>query len=227
MAGPLAAADKGRLTGTVDRPRRVTAVFAKDRTSDEKDKVYPGTINRKTGRFVIEGLPLNAVYDVVIDYGGARLEGVNLKVRPSDYEEERPLTREDAGAIKKGVLEQTKFEDKVHFLAIEGNAQHAAVLLHKLRTKPFYESKPGEVIWRLELWHFERPDETWVKDQDELFIVFYRERLPKTDFDKKAVTFDRRLGGHRLTAKRPAHDVGAVRLPPGKPGIRLRAEKSP
>ena len=33
-------------------------------------------------------------------------------------------------------------------MTITGNIQHAAVILNKLRTKPFYESKPGEVIWR-------------------------------------------------------------------------------
>jgi hypothetical protein len=216
------AAEKGRIIGTVNRPATVTAVFAKDRLSEEKDRVYPGKLDRKTGRFVIDGLPLGAVYDCVIDHGGARLEGVNLKVSPSDFEEEQPLTREDVVELKKTVLATNKFEDRIEFLTIRGNAQHAAVLLNKLRTKPFYESKPGEVIWRLELWHFEKPDETWVKDQDELFIVFYRERLQRKDFDKKVVTFDAALGGLRLTARRPVIEVGRVKLPRKEPGIRFR-----
>jgi hypothetical protein len=228
-AGPLDAADKagkGRLTGRVAKPRQVTAVFAKDRTSNEKDKIYPGKIDKKTGKFVVAGLPLDAVYDLVIDYGGARLEGVDLKVPRSEYEEEQPLTKDDVAALKKAVLAQTKFEDKIEFLTISGNIQHAAVLLNKLRTKPFYESKPGEVIWRLELYHFERPDETWVKDQEELSIVFYRERLQKKVFDKKTVTFDALLGGHKLTAEKPALDLGTVKLPPVKAGIRFRGEKA-
>ena len=43
----------------------------------------------------------------------------------------------------------------------------------------------------------ERPEETWVKVQDELFFVLHRERLPKDEFDRKAVVFDPRLGGLR------------------------------
>jgi hypothetical protein len=224
-AGPLAAAEKGRITGRVDKPKQVTAVFAKDRMSDEKDKIYPGKIDRKTGKFVITGLPLDAVYDLVIDHGGSRLEGLDLKVPPSDYEEEQPMTKEDVEALKKVILAQNHFEDKIEFLTIQGNIQHAAVMLNKLRTKPFYESKPGEVIWRLELWHFERPDDTWIKDQDELFMVFYRERLQKKLFDKKSLTLDSKLGGHKLTGKNPALDLGTIKLPDTKPGIHCRVEK--
>lgn len=222
-APPRAAAGKGRLTGTVDKPASVTAILAKDRTSGEKDRVFPGKIDRQTGRFVIDGLPLGASYDCVIDYaGGARLEGVNLKVPPSDYEEEQPLTKDDVAALQKTVRATNKFEDKIEFLAVRGNVQHAAVVLNKLRTKPFYESKPGEVIWRLELWHFEKPEDTWVKDQDELFVVLYRERLQKKDFDRKALTLDPRLGGHKLTPGKPALDLGTIRLPARVPGIRFR-----
>src|SRR5437899_2676863 len=77
---PAGAAEKGRITGRVDNPKQVSAVFAKDRMSDEKDKIYPGKVDAKTGKFVIAGLPLGAVYDLVIDHAGARLEGVDLKV---------------------------------------------------------------------------------------------------------------------------------------------------
>jgi hypothetical protein len=220
--GTAAAAENGRLTGTIDKPKLVKAVFAKDRMSEEKDRIYQGRIDGKTGQFVVEGLPVDAVYDLIIDYDGGRLEGVNLKVPPSDYEEEQPLTKEDMAALKKTCINQSPFEDKIEVLAIEGNCQHAAILLNKLRTRPFYESKPGEVIWRLELWHFEKPEETWVKDQDELFIVFYRERLQKRVFDKKALTLDPRLGGHKPTAKKPALSLGKIELPGQDPGIRLR-----
>jgi hypothetical protein len=227
--GPLPAAvkktaGKGRLAGRVDKPKQVTAVFAKDRMSDEKDKIYPGKIDKKTGKYVITGLPLNAVYDLVIDHGGARLEGVDLKVRPSDYEEEQPLTKDDIAALKKAVHAQTKFEDKIEFMTIHGNIQYAAVLLNKLRTQPFYESKPGEVIWRLEVYHFEKPDDVWVKDQEELSIVFYRERLQKKVFDKKSLTLDAALGGHKLTAEKPSLDLGTIKLPSTKAGIYYRGK---
>src|SRR5262249_31731970 len=100
LASSAIAADKGTITGTIVDPKGVTAVTAVD-GAQEKDKKYKGTIDAKTGRFTIADLPLDATYDVVIDAGAIRLEGVNLKVPPSDFEEEMPLTKDDALAIKK------------------------------------------------------------------------------------------------------------------------------
>ena len=219
--GPTWAAETGTITGKVDRPSEVTSVRAIDR-SEEKDKVFKGKIDPATGTFTIAGLPLGKTYDVVIDVGPVRLEGVNLKVPRSDFEEEQPLAKEDIEALTKAAKLLNKFEDKIEIMTITGNIQHAAVLLNKLRTQPFYESKPGEVIWRLELWRFEKPEETWVKVQDDLFLVMYRERLQKADFDKKALTLDAALGGLKPTEKETSVDVGKVTLPDKKPGIRLR-----
>jgi hypothetical protein len=220
---PVATVKTGTITGTVDQPRQVTAVSAVDRATDKK---YAGKLDAKTGRFTIDGLPLGHRYDCQIDFVGARLEGVNFKVPRSDYEEEQPLSEEDRATIKEKVRGLNQFEDVVEILAVEGNIQHAVILLNKVRTKPFYGSKAGEVIWRAELWHFERPEETWVKTTDELFGVLYRERLAKTDFDKKSVTFDARLGGLEVTRKQPRVDLEAIKLPDKKPGIRLRAGKA-
>jgi hypothetical protein len=219
------ASETGRIGGTIAKPALATAVTAIDRTSGKTDKKYPGKLDAQTGRFVIEGLPLGATYDVVIDVTGARLEGINLKVSPSDFEEEQPLTKEDIAALKAQAVALNKFEDHIEVLAVTGNTQHAAVVLNKLRTKPFYESKPGEVIWRLELWHFERPEETWVKDQEELFLVFYRERIQKSVYDKKSITLDPALGGHKLMGKMASVDLGLIKLPSTEPGIRLRQSK--
>src|SRR5437764_570882 len=82
--------------------------------------------------------------------------------------------------------------------------------------------KPGEVIWRLEVWRFEKPDEAWIKVQDELFLVLYRQRLQKADFDKKTLTLDPALGGIKLTEKQTSIDLGKVALPGKEAGIKLR-----
>ena len=110
-------------------------------------------------------------------------------------------------------------------MAITGNIQHAAVLLNKLRTKPFYESKPGEMIWRLELWRFEKPDETWIKVAGRAVP----RPLPRTDcrradFDKKSLTLDPALGGVEADGKsNRTWTLGKVdRCRTAKPGIRLR-----
>jgi hypothetical protein len=222
LAPGVVAAETGTITGTIAAPRGVTAVRAINRAEDD-DKKYTGKVDPKTGRFTIDKLPLKATYDLVVDAGSTRLEGVNLKVPPSDFEEEQPLTREDRAAITKICKALNKFENEIEIMVISGNCQHAAVLLNKKRTTPFYESKPGEMIWRLELWHFDKPEEDWIKSQEYLAIMFYRERLQKSAFEKKSLTLDPALGGFSLSEKETKIDVGKVVLPDGKAGVKLRA----
>lgn len=215
------AADSGSITGTLTDGRGVTGVTAVDR-SEDKDRHFKGTVDPKSGKFTIAGLPLGATYDLVIDVGAARLEGVNLKVPPSDYEEEMPLTKADVAAIHKICQALNKFENEIDVLTVAGNCQHAAAVLNKRRTTPFYDSKPGEVIWRLELWHFDKPEDDWIKSQEYLGIIHYRERLQKSAYDAKSLTLDPALGGIRPSAKERTVDLGRVVPPDGKPGVKLR-----
>ena len=222
-----AAAVSGSITGSVEAKSSATAVAAIDRSSGKK---IVGKVEPETGKFHIDGVPLDKMFDVIIDFKSAagsglalwRLEGVSMKVPRSEYEEEQPLAVEDVATIKEKVLGLNQFEDVVEILAIDGNIQHAAVLVNKLRTKPFYESKPGEIIWRPELWHFERPEDTWVKVQDELFVILYRERIQRSEFDRRSVTFDSSLGGLRLTEGAPKLELGSIKPPDARPGVRYR-----
>jgi hypothetical protein len=218
----IRAAEPGTITGRVDMPGEVTAISAIDRSNDKK---FPGKIDAKTGTFTISGLPAGAKYDLILDVGTVRLEGVNFKVPHSDFEEEQPQTKEDREALDKIARHLNKFENEIDVMAIVGNVQHAAVLLNKRRTTAFINSNPGEMVWRLELWHFEKPDDTWIKVQDELAIVLYRQRLQKSEFAKKALTLDPALGGIEVSDKQPSVDVGKVELPGKEPGIRLRMKK--
>lgn len=225
LAIPLtAAADTGSVVGTVARPDAVKAVAAVFR--DDKPVTYAGKFDAKTGAFTVPGLPLGKSYDLIIDLNsGARLEGVNMRVPKTDFiDADPPLIKADEAKLQEITKNLSKFEDVHEFLAVGGNAQHAAVVMNKLRTKPFYESKPGEVVWRLEVWFYSREDldDPWVKDQDTLFIIHYRERLQRADYDRKSVTLDPKLGGLRPTETGATIDVGTVPLPDGKPGIRLR-----
>ena len=45
-------------------------------------------------------------------------------------------------------------------------AYQDAVVVNKLRTRPFHASKPGEVTWRLELWHQVRIVWVFMQGQD-------------------------------------------------------------
>src|SRR5262245_33158184 len=106
------AAETGSVSGTIADAKGVTSVKAVDRSA-EKDKVYTGKVDTKTGKFIIAGLPLSKPYDLIIDAGTSRLEGVNLKVPRSDFEEEMPLTKDDTKQIEKISKMLNKFENEI------------------------------------------------------------------------------------------------------------------
>lgn len=214
---------EGAITGRLGEGADANAVAAIDRRAQQR---YTGILERD-GTFRVTGLRVGACYDLAVDYQQARLEGVDLRVPPSDYEQEQPLTDEDRQELRERMQRLNRFEDVLEFLAIEGNVQHAAVLVNKLRTRPFFGSKPGEVIWRAEIWHFTRPEDHWVKTSDELFVVLYRKRFSRQDYDQQTITFDPRLGGLCLTAEMPVIDLGTIVLPAPRPGIRLATEQPP
>ena len=212
----------GAIVGTVSQPDAVAAVSAVNRDTGKR---FPGRIEAAAGGFIVDNLPPEADYDCVFDCkSGARLEGVNLKVPPSEYVEEQPLSSADIETIRAKVLSMDKFENQVDILCITGNVQHAAILMNKLRAGGFYNSKAGEVIWRAEIVHFERPEETWTKVGDQLYVLLYRERIQKSVYEKKSVTFDPRLGGIRVPPGPEPANVGRVVLPAAAPGIRLRGD---
>ncbi len=215
-----ARAATGSVAGTVDKPAAVTKVIAVNRAEDKR---YPGEVDAKTGRFTVKDLPLNTTYDLIIEAGDATLEGVNLNVPHSDFEIEQPLTKDDVKAVTATVKSLNPFENNVEVMTVVGNVQHAAVLLNKTRTTPFVNQAPGEMIWRVEVWQFEKPDETWIKDRSgDLFVVLHRERLQKSDFEKKSLTLDPTLGGVAVTEKQPDVELGKVVLPSNERGVRLR-----
>ena len=218
LAGPLRAADTGLLIGHLPGTNPVTAVAAVCRADGTR---FAGTVDPATRRFRVAGLPLDKDLDCIIEWGGARLEGVNFRVPRSDYEEEQPLSPQDAQFIRDRALAMNRFEDLVEVLAVAGNRQHAAVLLNKRRTQAFVNSQPGEIIWRVELWHYERPEEDWVRCQED-FGMLDRERIPQAQFARKSVTFDPALGGLRLTAAQPTVELGEIAPPTVEPGIRFR-----
>ena len=211
----------GIISGRLTQPDGAASVAAVDRESGSR---YNGTIDLQTGEFKIGGLPLGKSYDCIIDYAGARLEGVSMIVPPSDYVEEQPLSEEDIEIITKKVRRLNTFENEVEIMSIEGNIQNAAVMLNKLRTGGFYGSGSGELIWRAELWHFERPEETWVKVQDELFVLYYRERIHASQYAAKCLTFDSALGGIEIKAALPPIDLGDIAPPVAEKGVHYRGK---
>ena len=238
-AAQVAVAVTGRITGVIDKPDQVAAVYVIDRRNTSVGQLavrkYPAQLDRKTGRFTASKLPLGIRYDCVIQFGKALLEGVDLSVKAAMFEDDfgtpvevkEPLTDDDRQTITDLIRGQSKFMDRADVLAMRGNPLYAAVLVNKVRTTPFYASAPGEALWRTELWHFERPEEIWLKSQDELFIVLHRERLPYRAYKEKSIAFDPALGGLLPTEDHPVVDLGPIKLPAAKPGVRFRAQPKP
>jgi len=96
----VAAADTGSVVGTVEKPDAVKAVAAVLR--DDPPVTYSGKLDPKTGQFTVPGLPLDQSYDLLIELSsGARLEGVNLKVKPTDFKDgDPPLVKAEEEKLK-------------------------------------------------------------------------------------------------------------------------------
>ena len=231
------AGEVGIVSGTFEKPGTIKSVAAIDRAwRDEAinkpmpPRPIPVKFDAKSGEFAFE-LPADKVVDLIVDYqNGTRLEGVNLKYKRSDFvEEDPPITTGDVEKLKVLTKNYSKFENEHEIIAVAGNAQYACVLVNRLKTTPFYEQKPGEIIWRLELLHFEKPEdaEYWVKDQDRVFTLYYRERLQQKAYAAKSITLDPKLGGIVVTKDRPKLAIGVVTAPDEKPGIKLRNPPPP
>jgi len=228
---------QGTITGKLDQPATVKSIIAIDRTwLDEQinkpmpRQPIPVKLDASSGEFSLQ-LPAGQVVDLIVDYqNGSRLEGVNLQVKRSDYiEEDPPLTTEDAEKLRALTARLSKFENEHQILALAGNVQHACVFVNRLKTEDFYLKQPGEVIWRLELLHFEKPDdaEYWVKGQDRVFVLYYRERLQRKAYDAKSITFDPKLGGLQVTKEQPQLALGLIAVPNAKAGLHLRNPPAP
>ncbi len=223
LCGEMNVVEAGAISGTVDKPEAVTKLTAINRADDKR---YPGVVDAKTGKFMVKDLPLGAAYDLLFEFGDhGLLEGVNFNVPHSDYEIEQPMSKDDVKTLTEQVKSLNQFENNVEIMTVTGNIQYAKVLLNKSRTTPFVNQVPGEMIWRVEVWAFEKPEETWVKEQGgDLFVVLHRERIQKTEFDKKSVTLDPVLGGLQPTDKQETVELGKVVLPSNEPGVRFRVE---
>ncbi len=108
-------------------------------------------------------------------------------------------------------------------MTVTGNIQHAEVLLNKTRTTPFVESEARRddlARWRCGSSRSRR--RLGQGAGGDLFVVLHRERIQKTEFEKKSVTLDPALGGVQLTDKQENVELGKVVLPSNEPGVRLR-----
>jgi len=78
------------------------------------------------------------------------------------------------------------------------------VLVEKIRDeKTTLPSRQPFIIWRVELFTFEKAYDQWSKVAHTEFVL-YRKRMPVPEFDKMNWVFEPALGGIELTEKEPA-----------------------
>jgi hypothetical protein len=175
---------------------------------------------------VFEDLPVPASFSLMFETESGMVRGWDAVVPDDDFEEPQPLSRAARNAIllKLARGSASRFADRVVALDIEGNAQHAAVLLTKLRTRQFTGGgyRPGEWVWRVERHLFESEDgESWVHDQDLPLYTIIRRRMFEPEYRKVRMAFSRRLGGIRLTNTMPEVVLAKIGMPRIESGVHV------
>lgn len=191
----------GVIIGTIEPPDVLQSIAAVDR---ESKQTVTGQIDRRHGAFRIAGLIVGRRYDLVLKTTLGRIEGADMSVEPanSSTTASRPATKpasrafgdSDRDAIERLVAGPQRFADEVRILLLNGVGERAAVLVEKLRTRRFHQSKPDEVIWRVELWYFAFWYGGWAR-QPHAERVLYRQRMPRGQLDATTWVFTDKLGG--------------------------------
>jgi len=214
------------LTGSAAVQRQaeqITTTKGKEHDIGMYARVYEGRITE--GKLVIEGLPVPGVYDLQFETkNGGMVCGWDPNVPESDYVGDPPLEDEAKTKILKKMADEefSAFSDQMWILDMQGNVQHAVLLVMALRMRPFVGGnyQPGEWVWRIERWQWENPEEdTWVPYRRRPFYALNRQRLYEKQLKEKQILFARHLGGICLTKERQTVDLGAIQLPQPVPGV--------
>ncbi len=142
-----------------------------------KEKYTSQSFDPQTGEFAFAPLPADATYDLVaVLEDGRIIEGIDLEFVDERLNALASLRREylgmtpeprqtfttlDSNAIKAFIAQIEDFMDIRRALYIRGIGDKATVLVELLRVRSFYASESDEVIWRVELWYFQRRNGLW------------------------------------------------------------------
>jgi hypothetical protein len=82
-----------------------------------------------------------------------------------------PLADDDKAAILDIVAQVKAFTNRNAILHLVGNADRATALVELIRDTPWHDRKGDEVLWRVEVWHFENQAGGWAKAQQQNRII--------------------------------------------------------
>jgi hypothetical protein len=201
---PLLRAPKdGNISGVIRPAAQVAKLQAVSRVT--KQTYAPTELDKASGKFLFTLLPGDATYDLCVTTADGRtIEGIDLEmadarlarlaeVRRKDLllppPPAHPFTAEDANAILQYVAKTEDFMDIRRMLYLRGHGTRAAALVELLRTKEYYAAKPGELIWRVELWYFQFNHGDWERIPD-TERVLRRERTPHDKWAQIDLQYD-------------------------------------
>ena len=173
---PSSAAPKaGDVTGRIVPPGRVRSIRAVRR--DTGKTFSPGQFNAADGSFAFRGLVGEADYDLIVETtDGRRFEGISLSFADERLlrlaaerrrqlglppEGDAPFTSADMEELLRMVREMKDFMEVRRVLYVRGMGRRATMLVELMRTRDFYDRKDGQVIWRIELWYFQKHFGGW------------------------------------------------------------------
>jgi len=204
-------AKTGSISGVIGNPQKCTGVAALARGTGDprKIKVIRGRYDPATGRFSIAGLA-PGTYDLRVYVPGGWIDGANLRLEDRQRTG-KPLAEDDIKEILDKIANfPDRFVDIIRPLAVAGTDRHAKVLVEKIRYRQFHSGKPGERVWRVEIWNYTNHYGGWVKDQHG-WLVLSRIRAPfgrtTAEYLRNLLwLFDPALGGIRVEKDRAIAD---------------------
>jgi hypothetical protein len=199
----------GSLSGIIENADKCKGVSAllREGFDPRTPKVFTGQYDAATGQFKIENLP-EGTYDLRVYVEGGWMDGANLKLDPAERSDQ-PLTEDDRKEILDKIANYPdSFMEVTRALAIAGDGKRAKALVEQIqiRYRPFHsgqaglpDGQAGDVIWRVEVWQYEKFPGGWVKKQ-RWFQVLSRvraptEEMPLEKFRNLYWLFDPALGG--------------------------------
>lgn len=199
----------GTISGTVTNPAECLGVQVLSREGHHplRPKVIDASYDPRTGSFRTTDLP-DGVYDLRLLIKGGVVEGVDMRVPPPGEGEAKPLTAWDEGAIRDYITRPVaSFMDIKRPLLVRGHAEQACALVEVVRHRSFYEGRPDDLIWGVEIWYLENQTNAWVRPpgarrrRKVLRRVYVPRDIAHDAFEKSICLFDPKLGGIELDAE--------------------------
>ncbi len=215
----------GSIRARVVGEAKIVAVSAIQRDSSGTDGVVSTLHNGRLedGTIIIDRLPDVGNFDLRLETPDGLIAGWNASVAPSDDDPPTPLSATDRKNLleKLATMSRKAFPHEVVVLDIQGNAQHAAILTTSVRRGNIAGAGAvGGWVWRADRYEYENPDdENWAPQQEQPFYAVDRREVSPQQYGDLHIIYSSTLGGIRLTADKPAVDLGRIALPKAIPGV--------